>query len=192
MWSDIIDLRDFYEGALGRAVVRVVQRHLRAIWPRLAGQRVLGIGFATPYLGALSAESERTIAVMPAGQGVLRWPAGGNNLVALSNETCLLLFDRSIDRLVMVHCLEGSPEVRAVLRECWRVLADGGRLVVIVANRSGFWARADNAPFAQGRPFSMGQITKQLREALFAPLLTATSALFMPCRYGGAAVRWLA
>lgn len=179
MWADIIDLRDFYSSGLGRAVVRVMVLRLRAIWKRSAGQRILGIGFATPYLDSYIQESERTIAVMLPGQGVLRWPAEADGLVTLADEASLPLPDRSIDRIVMVHCLEGTAEVRAVLRECWRVLADGGRLVVIVANRRGFWARADSAPFAHGRPFSMGQITRLLRDSLFVPL-ASDSALFMP------------
>ena len=179
MWADIIDLRDFYHSGLGRAVVKAIEICLRRLWAQSTGQRILGIGFATPYLESYREGSERAIAVMPAGQGVLRWPANGAGLVTLADEASLPLPDRSIDRVVMVHCLEGTAEVRAVLRECWRVLADGGRLIVIVANRRGFWARADSAPFAHGRPFSMGQITRLLRDSLFVPLSSET-ALFMP------------
>lgn len=180
MWSDIIDLRDFYDAPLGKAVVRLITRRLRQMWPKVAGERVLGIGFATPYIAAFRGEAERVIAIMPAGQGVMRCPeAGGGSLVALADETTLPLPDRSMDRVVMVHCLEGTAEVRTMLRECWRVLADGGRLIVVVANRRGLWARAESAPFAQGRPFSRSQITRLLRDALFAPL-ASTTALFMP------------
>jgi SAM-dependent methyltransferase len=181
MWSDIIDLRDFYDGPLGRAVVRLIARRLRTLWPRVAGQRMLGIGFATPYLAAFRGEAERVLAVMPAGQGVMRWPdaEGSGGLVALADEGALPLPDRSMDRVLMVHCLEGTAEVHVLLRECWRVMADGGRLIVVVANRRGLWARTESAPFAQGRPFSRGQITRLLRDAMFAPL-ASTTALFMP------------
>jgi SAM-dependent methyltransferase len=181
MWSDIVDLRTFYDRPLGRAAARLIARRLRGLWPRLDGQRVLGIGFATPYLGALRADAERVLAVMPAGQGVMRWPEGEGvgGLVALSDESALPFPDRSMDRILLVHCLEGTAEVRTVLRECWRVLADGGRLIAVVANRSGFWARAEGVPFAQGRPFSRSQITRLLRDGFFAPVAT-TTALFMP------------
>jgi SAM-dependent methyltransferase len=181
MWSDIIDLRDFYDSPLGGAVVRLITRRLRTLWPRVGGERMLGIGFATPFLGAFRGEAERVIAVMPAGQGVMRWPdmEGSGGLVALADESALPLPDRAMDRVVMVHCLEGTAEVHALLRECWRVMADGGRLIVVVANRRGLWARAEGAPFAQGRPFSRGQITRLLRDAMFAPR-ASTTALFMP------------
>ena len=40
----------------------------------------------------------------------------------------------------------------------WRVLAPSGR-VIVVPNRRGPWARADNTPFGHGRPYSRSQIT---------------------------------
>jgi len=179
MWSDIIDLRDFYDTALGRLARRLISRRLSLIWPDLKSLRVLGIGFATPYLDGFSAGAERVVAVMPAGQGVVHWPAEAHALVALADEDALPFPDRSVDRLLLVHCLESTAEVRALLRECWRVLADGGRLLVVVTNRRGLWARAEHAPFALGRPFSMGQLTRLLRDSLFVPT-QSTTPLFVP------------
>ncbi len=179
MWSDIVDLRTFYEGALGQLVRRLIARRLRQIWPGLGGMRVLGVGFAAPFLGMFMGEAERVVAAMPAGQGVMHWPQGEPNLVVLTDEQAMPFPDRAIDRLLLVHCLEGSAQLRPFLRECWRVLADGGRLTVVVTNRRGLWARAESAPFAQGRPYSMGQINRLLRDNLFVPL-QATTALFLP------------
>ncbi|TAK99542.1 MAG: methyltransferase domain-containing protein [Rhodospirillaceae bacterium] len=179
MWSDIIDLRDFYDTPLGRLVRRLIARCLSLIWPNLTGMRVLGVGFATPYLDGLRDRAERVLAAMPAGQGAVHWPADARALVALADESALPFPDRSVDRLLLVHCLEGTAEVRLLLRECWRVLADGGRLLVVVTNRRGLWARAEQAPFALGRPFSMGQLTRLLRESLFVPT-QSTTALFVP------------
>ncbi len=179
MWTDIVDLRAFYAGGLGRLVRRLISQRLRQIWPSLPGQRVLGVGFAAPFLGMFQGEAERVVAAMPAGQGGMHWPTGAPNLAVLTDEQALPFPDRSIDRLLLVHCLEGSAHLRPFLRECWRVMADGGRLIVVVTNRRGLWARAENVPFAQGRPYSMGQITRLLRDNLFVPLQT-TTALFLP------------
>jgi SAM-dependent methyltransferase len=179
MWTDIIDLRAFYAGALGKLVHRLVAGRLRQIWPKLAGMRVLGVGFAAPYLELFQGDAERVLAAMPAGQGCMHWPAGAPNLAVLTGEEALPFPDRSIDRLLLVHCLEGSAHLRPFMRECWRVLADGGRLTVVVANRRGLWARAEHAPFAQGQPYSMGQLTRLLRDNLFVPL-QSTTALFVP------------
>ena len=179
MWDDIVDLRDFYVTPRGRLVRHLIARRLREIWPDLTAKRLLGVGFAVPYLSRFQKEAERVLAVMPAGQGVMHWPEDAPSRVVLADEDALPFPDRSMDRLLLVHCLEGSDQLRPFLRECWRVLADGGRLVVVVANRRGFWARAESSPFAHGRPYSMGQITRLLRDNLFVPLQTST-ALFVP------------
>ena len=42
MWTDVVDLRDFYATSPGRMARRLLNRRLRAIWPDLTGQRVLG------------------------------------------------------------------------------------------------------------------------------------------------------
>lgn len=187
MWIDIIDLREFYASPMGRTVRRLIRQRLRALWPAPSrasgdpppGQRVLGLGFATPFLGLFEHEASHVIAAMPAGQGVMRWPETAKNRVALADEQGLPFPDRSFDRLLLVHCVEGSPALRTMMRECWRVLADGGRLMVVVANRRSLWSRAEASPFAQGQPYSMSQLTRLLRETLFVPLQTAT-ALFTP------------
>ncbi|MDA0997446.1 MAG: methyltransferase domain-containing protein [Proteobacteria bacterium] len=179
MWNDVVDLRDFYATALGRAAQRMIRARLREIWPDLTGQRVLGIGFATPYLGAFRAECERVLAVMPAGQGVLRWPLNDRCLTHLADETELPFPDLSIDRILLVHSLECTERTRPMLREVWRVLADSGSLVVVAPNRRGLWARAERTPFGYGRPFSHGQLTRLLRENMFMPV-RAERALFAP------------
>jgi SAM-dependent methyltransferase len=69
----------------------------------------------------------------------------------------------------LVHSLEMSHEAGALLREVWRVLAAGGRLLAVVPNRRGLWARTDATPFGHGRPYSRSQITQLLRETWFTP-----------------------
>ena len=48
MWQDVVDLRDFYETQLGQMARRMIRRGVRALWPDVRGQRVLGLGYATP------------------------------------------------------------------------------------------------------------------------------------------------
>ncbi|MCC7167689.1 MAG: methyltransferase domain-containing protein [Rhodospirillales bacterium] len=179
MWSDVVDLRDFYASDLGQTARRLIRIRLRALWPDLHGQTVLGLGFATPYLQPWRGEAERVLAAMPAAQGVLPWPSDGLSLSVLADETALPFPDLSIDRLLMIHVLESTEPVRALMREAWRVLKDSGRLLVVVPNRRGLWSRLERSPFANGRPYSAGQITRLLREALFTPLGRQT-ALFLP------------
>ena len=179
MPSDVIDLRDFYETSLGQVARQMIRRAIRRMWPDLRGQRLLGIGYATPFLSAISAETERSAALMPAALGVLGWPADGRNLVALADEGELPFADYSIDRILLVHAVETSGEVGLMLKEIWRVLAGGGRLLVVAPNRRGIWARLDRTPFGSGRPYTMSQLSQLLRDELFTPTGSAT-ALFIP------------
>ncbi len=179
MASDVVDLRDFYRSVLGQVARRMIRRAIRRVWPDLRGMRLLGIGYATPFLSAVSGATERTIAVMPANLGVLRWPEDGLNLVTLADEGELPFADYSIDRVLLVHALETSDEVRAMLKEVWRVLAGGGRVLVVAPNRRGIWARLDRTPFGSGRPYTMSQLSQLLRDEQFTPV-GADTALFIP------------
>jgi len=179
MWSDVVDLRDFYGSDLGQVARRMIGQQIRAMWPDVRGLSVMGLGFATPYLRTLQNDAERVVAVMPAGSGVLAWPPGERSLVCLAEEDELPLPDRSIDRVLLVHTLESTEHVRSTLREVWRVLADGGKLLIVVPNRRGIWARLDRTPFGSGRPYTPGQLHRLLRDTMFTPVATGT-ALFIP------------
>ena len=74
MFVDAIDLREFYDGPLGRLARHMIRRRIRTFWPDLRGQSLLGLGYATPYLRLFRGEAERVITFMPAQQGVLAWP----------------------------------------------------------------------------------------------------------------------
>jgi hypothetical protein len=64
----------------------------------------------------------------------------------------------------------------------WRVLSPGGKLVIVVPNRRGMWARFEHTPFGTGRPFSRGQLTKVLRAANFTPAAWSDGLHFPPWR----------
>ena len=179
MWTDVVDLRDFYAESLGRVARRMIGTRIRALWPDVRGLGVVGLGYAAPFLGVFHAEAERVVALMPAGQGVLHWPPEAPNLAALAEETALPIADRAIDRVLLVHALECADHVRPMMREIWRVLADDGRVIVVVPNRRGLWARFEHTPFGLGRPYTPAQLSHGLRTAMFTPH-QATTALYVP------------
>lgn len=179
MWLDVVDLKDFYGTSLGQAARRLILRRLRQMWPSAAGLRVLGVGYATPFLRPFRPEAERVVAAMPAAQGAIAWPLDGPGLVALTEDVALPFPDRAFDRILLAHALENTERSRALMREVWRVLTDDGRLIVMTPNRQGVWARLERTPFAMGRPYSAQQLHGLLRDTMFTPLSTGR-ALFMP------------
>src|ERR1700682_2982855 len=86
MSVDVIDLRNFYSQRLGVVARRLINRGIRARWPEAQGQRVLGIGYPTADLGLFREDAERCLALMPAVQGVLKWPTARPTLAALVDE----------------------------------------------------------------------------------------------------------
>lgn len=179
MHADIVDLRQFYHSMLGHVAEQSIAIALSSLWQRLPQERLVGLGYAVPYLDRFRSDTERTFAFMPAGQGAVNWPVGELSATALVFDEELPLPDSSIDRVLMVHSLEYAENPRETLKEIWRVLAPGGRLVIVVPNRRGVWARMDHTPFGSGRPYSRGQLTALLRETNFTPG-ASTEALFFP------------
>jgi SAM-dependent methyltransferase len=154
---------------------------------------MLGLGYATPFLDSFRAKARRTVAAMPAAQGVEVWPnplgAAGTEdegldrlvrgLSCLTDELALPHPNALFDRVLMVHALEESDDPLGVMREVGRVMAPSGRVIIVAANRRGAWANSEATPFGHGRPFTRAQLEALVREAGLEP--TAWSrALYLP------------
>lgn len=179
MHLDVVELRDFYATRLGQIARRFLSRQIRAQWPDVRTLRVLGLGYAVPYLRPFLGEAERVLAFMPAAQGVVPWPREGPNVAALVAEDALPLPDASMDRVLIVHALETSESFRPLLRQVWRVLAPAGRVLIVTPNRRSLWALTESTPFGHGHPYSRGQLSRLLTDAMFTPEETR-HALHMP------------
>lgn len=179
MYDDIVDLRDFYASSLGQVARRMVRRKLRTLWPDIRGQSLLAIGYTTPYLRPFKEEAARIVALMPSGQGVMHWPREGPNVTLLGDEADIPLPDASMDRVLLVHALEGTEQLRPMLAEIWRVMAGNGRLLVVVPHRRSLWTLRDSTPFGHGQPYSGTQLSRLLRDAQFTPVERA-GALYAP------------
>lgn len=182
MHHDVYDLRKFYyTRALGRVVQRILRDRLTALWPpeQAQGMTVAGYGFAAPLLRPYLARARRVAALMPGPQGVMAWPAGMPNCSVLCEETAWPLDTGSVDRLVLLHALEAADHPALLMEEALRVLGPGGRMLVMVPNRAGLWARSETTPFGFGRSFTAGQLEAQVQAAGFVPERTG-AALYIP------------
>ena len=189
MHLDAIDLKDFYACPLGVVVRRLLGARIGTRFGDVKDMSVFGLGFAAPYLAAFRTEARPCGALMPAELGAIAWPEQGLASSVLVDETELPLDDEAADRLILVHMLEWSEKSRALLREMWRVLKPNGRLLIVVPNRRGLWARVDTTPFGYGSPFSRRQLTKLLKESMFSPE-EWEYALYMPPFNWRILLRW--
>ncbi len=179
MQLDVTEFRDFYHRQLGIAVRRLLRSKIREKWPSVKNMNVIGLGFAAPYLGVFKEEAQRLGAFMPEEQGVILWPRKGPYCSALIRENMLPLPDASVDRCLLVHSLEMSEATGALLREVWRVLVPEGKIILVVPNRKGMWARIETTPFGYGRPYSRSQLKQLLRDNMFTPN-NISKTLYMP------------
>lgn len=182
MLIDVLDLRAFYyERLLGRVVQRALRDRLVSWWPAesCTGMTVAGFGFAAPMLRPYLPRARRVVVLMPGGQGVMAWPAGMPNHSVLCHEDAWPLDTGAVDRLVLLHGLEVADQAARVLSEAGRVLGPGGRMVVMVPNRTGLWARSEDTPFGFGRSYTAGQLETHARRAGFTVERTG-AALYIP------------
>lgn len=182
MYHDVHNLKSFYnERALGRVVQRILRDRLVKLWPtgQSQGMTVAGYGYTPPLLRPFLGKARRVTALMPGPQGVTAWPGTGANHAVLCEETAWPLDTGSVDRLIMLHALETADHPSALMDEAWRILGPGGRLVVVVPNRTGLWARSEATPFGIGRSYSIGQLETQASAAGFIAE-AAAGAVYIP------------
>jgi SAM-dependent methyltransferase len=179
MTPDIKRLIDFYKSPLGKMSRALVREEVLRFAGDVRGRRVLGLGFATPYLRFTLEKAERVIAFMPARQGSSAWPREGPSHTVLCDPLEMPLTDAAVDLIVAVHAFEHTADAEELMRELWRVAAPNARLIVIVPKRRGTWAGADSTPFGAGNPFSKGQLDKLLRDHSFVPEAWR-DALYLP------------
>lgn len=176
------DLKSFYNAFSGRVIRKIIRDKIISIWSAEDTKHlsVMGYGYALPYLRPYMVnKASRIYNIMPAQLGVHDWPPEGDNRVCLSEENALPLETNSVDRIIMVHGLEFLDFPESSFEDLWRVLKSTGRIIIVVPNRMGLWARADWNPFGQGKPYSAKQVETFLKDNLFVHEQTS-HALFSP------------
>lgn len=178
------DAAGFYASRRGDQVTSLLMARLTPLLPNPRGLRVLGLGYALPLLAQWVALSEaHWVGSAQIDTPLTRrhgppLPASFDCPSCLVAPDCLPFDDLSIDLVVLVHGLE-LVDPHPLLRMIWKVLADHGRLVLVVPNRTGFAAKDDTLPFGHGSPFSASQLDRALHRGLFRAEITS-SALSAP------------
>ncbi|MBF0115555.1 MAG: methyltransferase domain-containing protein [Magnetococcales bacterium] len=185
MMLEAVRLHKWYNSPQGQTVADLIGDNMLH-WLNLnhPPMQLLGLGYPQPYLDRLvgrlpAGHCPHPLGASPAEMGVLPWPSPQANRIAQVRPDALPFADTQFNQVLMTHFLEGCASPQAALRETWRVLTPGGRLLIMVPNRGGLWARRDSTPFGWGHPFSPGQLAELLTDSLFSPR-QSRFALFMP------------
>ncbi|MCQ9155489.1 class I SAM-dependent methyltransferase [Acidomonas methanolica] len=183
------DAASFYATRRGRRTADLLAARLTPLLPSPAGRRILGLGYPRPILdrwpgldqarwvgtARLNAPlTRRAPSADPSGVA----PQGLSRRDCVVSAEALPFDDLSLDCVLMLHGLEFAGNA-PLLRAIWKALADDGQLVLIVPNRTGFWAHDESTPFGHGLPYSAGQLDRLLARALFRPEATR-AALAVP------------
>lgn len=184
MTPDVEGLIKFYKSPLGRLTRHYIREQVSALAGDVTGLRILGLGFATPYLRGALKGAERVLAFMPARQGASAWPREGPSHTVLCDPLEMPLTDAAVDLVVIVHGFEHVVDAEEFMRELWRVCAPNARLVIAVPKRRGLWAGIDNTPLGFGHPYSRGQMDALLRGHSFTPEAWRDCIYFPPFRSG--------
>ena len=179
MRTNISNLKIFYDQYIGHIVVKVLEKKIKQYWPELKNKRVLGIGYANPLLDKICKETERVFSLMPADQGVIKWGLNHGNASLLSDECSLPFPDSFFDKIIIFHVLEGCRNEKEFLREIWRILEDGGSMIIIVPRPRTPWSFFNRSPFASGKTCSIKRLKRLLNDILFLPI-QSDSVLFVP------------
>ncbi|MHA7872641.1 MAG: class I SAM-dependent methyltransferase [Hyphococcus sp.] len=179
MRTDILDVHQFYRSPMGDLVRGFIASRLIDAWGDARHMTMAGFGYANPYLEDFP-EARARLAFSPGAQGVFRWPAENGNAAGLVAETAWPLPDACLDRLLIVHGLEESPDPHRLMREAWRVLTDDGRMIIVASHRRGLWSMIDSTPFAAGRPYLKRQLSALLEGAMFRATQWSSALYFPP------------
>ena len=179
MNPDVNRLIGFYKSPLGKIARALVREEVIRLAGNVERRRILGLGFASPYLRFSLEKAERVLVFMSARQGASAWPREGPSHTVLCDPLEMPLTDAAVDLIILVHTLEHAADAEELMRELWRIAAPNARLIVVVPRRRGIWAQRDNTPFGQGNPYSGGQLDKLLRDHSFVPEAWR-DALFLP------------
>src|SRR3569832_316122 len=164
MTPDVNRLIGFYKSPLGKISRARVREEIIRMAGSINQRRVLGLGFASPYLRFALEKAERVLAFMPGRQGASSWPREGPSHTVLCDPLEMPLTDAAVDLIIAVHAFEHIGDAEELMRELWRVAAPNARLSVVVPRRRGLWAAADATPFNDNKPNKHTQNKKQHKD----------------------------
>ena len=164
------DLHEYYNTPQGAFVLECLKSRIQKLWPLedMKNKTLAGFGYSFPYLEDYQKQDgTESFGLVAMRSGPYHWPRAGDNRVVLCRRGEWPFPNESMDHILVIHDGEYVSGLQAFLAEVWRVLKPNGRLLMVLPNRKGKWARSDNNPFGHGAPYSFSQFRDVLRECHF-------------------------
>lgn len=182
MYDSIMDakaLNSFYGSPVGKYAKRVIAPQIGSMVKGRSGT-ILGLGYANAYLENFLQKSDSVISVILKIFHKEQWPKNGDNRCVIADEDHLPLLQKSIDVVIIIHALEFVESPWGTMSEINRVVSKGGKILVVVPNRLGLWAKKASTPFGQGRAFTIRQLDTLMIETGFTPIDHKLCVFFPP------------
>ena len=182
MYNNINNLEIFYASRLGRHCRRLINYQLNSFVSDVKGMNVLGIGYTFPFMNKLRSENNGFYVFSTNNYGNDNLTSTKNLFSCIIEENTIPIPDLYFDRIIISHTLEFLANIENFLQEVWRILNGEGRIIILVPNRLGLWARDENNPFGYGQPFSKSQIINLLKKNKFQ-ITKIKYSLYIPPNY---------
>ena len=176
-------LNKFYQSVVGKCARHIIGLHISQLLGTDKDISILGVGYANPYLRRFFSLTDIIVSIVPPFIGAVRWPRLENNRCVYADEDHFPLQNNSMDIAVLVHALEFADSPWAMLAEVNRTLPVGGRVIVVVPNRAGVWARKSSQPFGDGRPYTKGQLQSLMKKSGFEIVGNKYKLFFPPFNF---------
>ncbi len=188
MWVDVDRLDAFYQTKLGGLVQFDVGQNVNQLLNVAKNNTVVGYGYTYPYMDLFGNATNSVVTLAPMAQGGRGCLLKDQNISCVSEELLMPLLDRSVDKLFICHSFEFVNNIPEFLKECYRVLADDGEILMVVPNRRGLWAHNANTPLGYGMPYTGAQLSEILTNHMFNPISVQYGLFTLPnemlFRYG--------
>jgi ubiquinone/menaquinone biosynthesis C-methylase UbiE len=108
---------------------------------------------------------------------------GGVNSSIIAKDSEIPLADNSVDKILLIHYFEYASHPNLLLREIWRLLKPGGKLLLVAPNKLSLWPHSKKYPYKKCKLFSIMQLSKILDEAMLSPVKTSSTLFALSNAY---------
>jgi SAM-dependent methyltransferase len=178
-YPTIDELQSFYESKLGQFAYKNIDNSLNQIWPSSTNEIIIGIGYSNLYLNKFLLKNNLCSSIIPSSfikeQNLSNLKLDCLNSSIISKFNDLPIASSSADKILLIHLFEYTNQQNSLLREIWRVLKPGGKLLIVVPNKFSIWPIFCKIQFKKSKFFTIMQLHNILTESMLIPVKTSST-----------------